>query len=245
MSLQTIGYVSRMELVNGTKSVEDVINSFSQNFANPTDAPSLSSYTVKLDAQSDGYQVNVSLTEDQKITYQGMTLNTNSDIVTITTRDSTNYDPNDPQWKFVQTPNIWTSPSITIPAMPSSPGIYPQWDGSTVELLEAKPAELSDESKALLKSVEEKVSELLGKHPYARMANMRKALDELLKALPEGQFEGTYRKLSPLHLPGWEACFSYRPEGMTNGFCKEYSGPMPTEEEALAELIRRLTSKEF
>lgn len=139
-------------------------------------------------------------------------------------------DPNSLQW--VLNPNT-TSPVIYT----KTPSIL-EYEPVELSGLSSGPVELSDESKALLKSVEEKVSELLGKHPYARMANMRKAIDELLAGREEGRFEGLVMVDCLNGLKGWEARWSER---VPRGTEHHRTEPVPTEVEALAEMIRTLT----
>jgi hypothetical protein len=117
----------------------------------------------------------------------------------------------------------------------SSPSWYPV-ESESVEL-ESAPVELSAESMEQLKRVEEKLDALLGKHPFARMANLRKALDEILAELNnDARYEGVKRKILPNGLTGWEAEYSYALPSSGRMYVK--SGIMPTENEAIAQLIR-------
>lgn len=224
MDSQEIGFVSSKQSIEGTR-IEDVINSYKSTLGDGVKVTDLT-FTSNYDASRDGYNISVSNTSGyQKI--PNMKGN-----ATITVSDNTTADPNNPGWKWVQTPNIWTTPNTLPGSSPYiTPMVYPD-DGSSVELLGA-PAELSEESKALLKSVEEKVSELLGKHPYARYANMRKALDEFLKE-KGGRFEGCYLVDCLDGREGWMARYSTRdPDHQVIE-----TDPMPTEIEAIAEMIR-------
>ena len=231
MSTQPIGFVSRNAILDGKSSVEDVINRYKTSLGEDIDISNLT-FTSYPAEEKDGYVVSVSTTGDPAISYQGLQLNTGGSSITVST-DSANYDPNDPKWTWQPGPT-WTSPSITIPAMPSQ--VWPAGSGGTVELLEALPAELSDESKALLKSVEEKVSELLGKHPYARYANMRKALDEILAGKEdECRFEGCHSVPCVDGRDGWVAKWSRKSKYAR---MESETIAMPTEIEAIAELIR-------
>jgi len=185
-----------------------------------------------------------------------------SDTFKLTTSDPTSgSDAEAGHWetpyKWVSNPNSTdpltgnitfpsTIPSVTFPNTnfpnTTTPQIYPSDGGNIVyPIYEKPPVELSNESKELLKSVEEKVSELLGKHPYARTANLRKAIDEMLLELgSKGRFESTERHEFPTGRVGWESKVSYEtPAG------RRYirSGLLPTENESLAELARIISGE--
>lgn len=149
--------------------------------------------------------------------------NTNGDHISISTGGSTN-------------PNVTISPggspSWWVPVTPGPGYVQPEeWN-----MVETRAVELSPESRLLLERVEEKLDALLGKHPFARMANLRKALDEILAELNnDARYEGMERQRLPNGLEGWQAKYSYA-VGSGRGFIS--SGIMPTENEALAQLIR-------
>lgn len=120
----------------------------------------------------------------------------------------------------VPAPNTWTVPSV-----PIIPSAETEWVTAQTSLDEA--------SMDALNEVRTRLEELLGKHPYAGLARKRKALDTVLHDL-EGDwyYEGCDRvELQSGHI-GWIGKLRSS-DGEPVG-----TEAMPTEEEAVAELIR-------
>lgn len=231
-----IGFITNAEMASWAGTAHELVSKKVKEYEGSLpEGFELVAHTVATDSSRDGYVIRARVVEaltDKNYAQTSMTREEYDRWLALQqlVPASSNWSGDPFQWSqgAVKYATGANSNKINVPPA-SSPAVdYSQHR-------KVSTSTLDDESKALLRNVEDRVTELLGKHPYSRMANMRKAIDELLG--PDRKFEGALRVDCIDGLEGWESRWS---EQKLSGVAHRKTIPMPTEMEALAELVRVL-----